>query len=83
MVSSSSSSEFWPEKDSYLLHYGLQKSLGDLARGKAGHVGIDHRLDKLAGGHTDSGLGYDFGCRLEDAIGVLIEGHGDSCGFAH
>jgi hypothetical protein len=37
-----------------LLHDGFQKPLGDLARRKAGHLGIDHGLDKLAGGHTDA-----------------------------
>ena len=70
-------------EDTDLLHDGFEESLGDLARRNPGHFGIDHGLNKLSGGHPDSSLRDDFGCRLEDAISVLIERNGNSGGLAH
>ena len=66
-----------------LLHDGFEKALSDLPRRKPGYLSIDHGLDELARGNTDTCFRNDFGCVLEDEVGVLVEGDGNCGGLAH
>ena len=54
-----------------------------ISRAETRDFGIDHGLNKLAAGHPDPSLRDDFGCRLEDAISVLIRRIGNGGGLAH
>ena len=62
-------------KDADLLHDGFQKPLGDLARRKRDISALIMVWTSWPRGkHRMPALRNDFGCVLEDEVGVLIEG---------
>jgi hypothetical protein len=60
-------------KSSNLLQDAFQKPLRDLAGIQAGHLGVDHRLNELAGRNADARFQDDFGRFLEGGVGVVVQ----------